>query len=25
VLVLVLIGRPAGLVGRPYYEARAEA
>jgi branched-chain amino acid transport system permease protein len=25
VLVLVLIVRPAGLVGRPYYEARAEA
>jgi hypothetical protein len=25
VLVLVLIVRPAGLLGRPYYEARAEA
>jgi branched-chain amino acid transport system permease protein len=25
VLVLVLIVRPAGLIGRPYYEARAEA
>jgi branched-subunit amino acid ABC-type transport system permease component len=25
VLVLVLIVRPSGLIGRPYYEARAEA
>ena len=25
VLVLVLIVRPAGLIGRPYYEARAAA
>jgi branched-chain amino acid transport system permease protein len=25
VLVLVLIVRPTGLIGRPFYEARAEA
>jgi branched-chain amino acid transport system permease protein len=25
ILVLVLIVRPSGLLGKPYYEARAEA